>query len=85
MRHIDQAWRSYEAEVLPDGAGPGQRKALRNAFYAGALTLFKKLTNGTNEVATRTDVESLLLAFDAELGDFLLQLHASVVPRQVPS
>lgn len=47
MDIIDHAWTSFEHDVMPADAGPLQRRAMRDAFYSGAMIVFTAMVATT--------------------------------------
>lgn len=71
MKILETAWREYEAKIVPASAGPVQRVETRQAFYAGAQSLFSGITKGLSDgdEATPEDL-SMMDSLAAELRAF---------------
>jgi hypothetical protein len=70
-RSIAEAWRSYDARVLPAVAGEVQRMETRKAFYAGAMVLFNILLHGVSDGDEMTEEDDALYdGLQRELSDF---------------
>lgn len=75
-KHIAEAWRSFE-EVLPEQAGPLQRKETRRAFYAGANALFHIMLENVSDDPEFTDQDQELGdAVQAEFEEFVADVQA---------
>lgn len=61
MADLNDAWRSYLANVVPSAAGSAQREETRLAFFAGATVAASLLAHGRRS-AVLADLE----AFDAD-------------------
>ncbi len=69
---INEAWLSYEAEVIPANVPEVQRTESRRAFYAGAHVLFDEVVG---RLPTLADL-AMMNAIKAELDQFLKDLKA---------
>lgn len=56
MKHIEELWLSYKDEVLPPGTSEVQISETRNAFYAGAGSLFKVIIERAGDEGTPDEV-----------------------------
>lgn len=61
MGRISDAWKSFEAAVIPKTAGSIQRKEMRNAFFAGACAFYGELFGGLSEEEGSTEADQELL------------------------
>lgn len=70
-KKLEEAWRSYEARVLPGNASEVQRRETRRGFYAGAeVALNILLTGVSNEPEITPGDEALMTGLQAELDQF---------------
>jgi hypothetical protein len=78
---IAEAWKRFEAMVLPASASAVQRSEMRKAFYAGASVMFQTVTQGMSEGAEIQEQDLQLLdgiakeveAYGAELDRAVLR------------
>lgn len=61
MKHIEKIWNGYVAAVYPHDIPDTQLHETKQAFYAGALALFKELGRGD-----RSDGETLKFCEEVE-------------------
>ena len=73
---INEAWLSYEAEVIPANAPEVQRSESRRAFYAGARTVFDGLVSGVSEEGTTEADLAMMDSIKSELDQFLKDIEA---------
>ncbi len=84
-RRLEEAWKQFEARVVPDRAGLAQRAMMRGAFYGGAMMVLDLI--GT-EVSDGVDVtasdEALMQGLVAEIDAFLDEVAPNeVAPGEV--
>lgn len=74
---IEEAWKDYEAKVIPADASEIQRTESRRAFYAGAVTVFGGVVGGIKgdggaptpaDLALLTNCANELKAYRAEVA-----------------
>jgi hypothetical protein len=76
-RHLERGWKGFERASLPEHASDAQRRAMRDAYYAGAMITFRTLTSEVSEGDEITPGDLYLMAdVDAELSDFGRELDA---------
>lgn len=69
------AWKSFSDATMPADAGPAQRKDMRNAFFAGALSYFVEM----NKIAV-SDGEPTAAEVDEIVGLYReLIAHGSAI------
>jgi hypothetical protein len=66
---VEQGWRSYRDQVVPNGAPPVQLQETRRAFFAGAKLLLSVLMNDVTPLSEDAGVQ-VLEAVDKELNQF---------------
>jgi hypothetical protein len=71
-RHLERGWKSFEHAAIRPDASSTQRRAMRDAYYAGAMITFRTLTA---EVSAGTDEPTpedlcLMADIDAEIAEF---------------
>lgn len=65
---IETVWKQFEQRILPEDAGPVQRRAMRTAFYGGAHSMFLAVMEISERPEDRG--EALLQALHEELVAF---------------
>lgn len=81
---IAEAWKRFEAMVLPASAGEVQRAETRKAFYAGASIMFRTMTGGVSEGDEIRDSDLALLdGIAKEVDAYGLELDRAVLGRPV--
>ena len=80
MKHIDQAWQSYAKMVVPKDAGKVQIEETRQAFFAGASTLFTSimLVMDTDREPTEKDL-AVMSDIQNEIDDFGRSLDKKIL------
>lgn len=69
--HVEALWALYRDHVVPDGADMTQLAETRRAFFAGAVGVFKLLTEAVSSGDDVTDADLNLMAeLEAELLRF---------------
>ena len=60
MKTVKSEWESFEAAVMPRGAGIVQRQEMRRAFYAGAWSMLCAVRGiGDDSVSEEQGIETL--------------------------
>lgn len=74
-KFIQSAWTSYRKMVVPPDAPPIQIQECKQAFFAGAATLFNCLLNGfdSSDDITKSDLQSMA-DIQSEIDDFGQQI-----------
>lgn len=68
---IQAAWLSYEQMVLPKDAGEVQRSETKQAFFAGASTIFQALMVGLSDGPDESGGDMKMLStIEQELRNF---------------
>jgi hypothetical protein len=68
---ILSAWKSYEVMVLPKEASEVQKSETKQAFFAGAATIFQALMAGLSDGPEETEGDMTMLAdIETELRAF---------------
>jgi hypothetical protein len=80
LKTIFDAWKSFEAEIIPSVAGAVQREECRRAFYAGAAVTFTLVIAATGP-EDETECERLLEKLDDELKAFGVEMATHGAPR----
>ena len=74
-RPIEDAWLEYARNIVPVGASPAERQALRRAFYGGAMLLSSHLFERLDPDGSPPEVEALTASIDADLQRFTADVH----------
>ncbi len=81
-RRLEEAWKVFEARVVPDRAGQAQRAMMRGAFYGGAMMVLDLIGA---EVSDSGDVtasdEALMRGLIAEIDAFLDEVAPNEAAR----
>lgn len=76
-RSLAEVWAKYEAKVIPHTAGEGQRRDVKNAFYAGAHTIWSIIMRNASDGDQITEAdEALMASLDGELQAFMTETLA---------
>ena len=76
-KRVDEAWRAFEAALLPTTAGPTQRREMRRAFHAGAFCVIDELAGAmSNEDEMTSDDERVMIDLAMERELYLADLKA---------
>lgn len=68
-QRVMRSWDYYAQLCLPDGVGPEQYSATRNAFFGGALAMFSFLTGPITDLP-EAEAFQILDAVRGEFEDF---------------
>ena len=78
---ITEEWERFESFVVPREASDIQRKEMRSAFFAGALSLFNSIMNQLEDTGNPDDVTEWDMAFMAAVAADLEGYKAEVRAR----
>jgi hypothetical protein len=85
MKHIEAQWARYRQMVVSPLAGEAQMRDMRDAFFAGAMTLFEALVNGVSEgpenEVTPSDMQ-MMNDLQTELDTWQAEVEARVAKVQ---
>lgn len=70
MTTLAEMWESYNLAVLPDDAGPVQRKECRRAFYAGAGSMLAEFVRIGGDSVSDDAAESCARGLANECEEF---------------
>jgi hypothetical protein len=86
VKHLDESWQQWQRQIVRAGGGAAQIQAMRDAFFAGAMTLLEHLTAGVKGTpehpeVTEADIE-LLDDVEAELELWRAEVEARTRVKQ---
>ena len=78
---ITEEWKRFESFVVPKEASDIQRKEMRSAFFAGALSLFNSIMEQLEDTGNPDDVTEWDRQFMAAVAEDLEAYKAEVRAR----
>lgn len=76
MNTIQEQWDTFNADVLPPGTTDAQRRIMRRAFYAGAMSTLHVLSAVASHDTSKAAKIAMMQGFRAEMA-----LYAEMIER----